>query len=236
PRVHGPLGPLPDLPHHPDHRFGLELLGHLLSLRHLLRVEHQLDYPLAVAEVHEGQPAVVPLASHPSAHSHLGSDVASPELPARVGAHGGRELRHRRWPTVSPLPLEARSPRHRRSAGGWSPCRRSTLARRGPPHTPRPSDPPSGTVRSAAGPRTAPARAHPPGGTPERAPCLRGRRWGPRSRRRPRTSRPGLRSLRRPARSGCAPGRGQIPPPALGSSPAPRRGRRPGPPRPRLLR
>ena len=69
---------------HADHPLAAKVLGDQVRLGGLLRVEDHLDHALAIAQIDERDPAVIPTMRHPAAQGHLAAGIARAKLPARV--------------------------------------------------------------------------------------------------------------------------------------------------------
>ena len=65
-----------------------------VRLGRVLGMEHDLHHAVAIAQVDEGDAAVVAAVGHPAAQGHLGPGVGGTEFAAGVGSHGGSHRGH----------------------------------------------------------------------------------------------------------------------------------------------
>ena len=90
-RVGHPLGPEDHLPPDGQHPFRADLPGELVGRLAVGGIGHHLGDAVAIAQVDENEPAVIPACLGPAHQHHLAVHVPGPEIAARVGASGGEK-------------------------------------------------------------------------------------------------------------------------------------------------
>jgi hypothetical protein len=101
-----PLGPFPHGARDAHHPLRAKVLCGRVRLGRFLGMEHDLHGTLTVAQIDEGDTAVIAATGDPAAEGHVGAGVLGAELAAGVGAHRGgehRSLAHR-TPAVATRP------------------------------------------------------------------------------------------------------------------------------------
>src|SRR5262249_57533574 len=100
----GARGPGGDYAAHGHHEFAPHVLDLVVGQGAVCRVEHALGDPLAVAQVHEDEPAVIAPPVHPAHESNGLPRVGGAEGAARMRALPVAHGLHTRHPETSRLP------------------------------------------------------------------------------------------------------------------------------------
>ncbi len=93
--VHRALGARAHPAGHLDHVFAAQALGRGKGFG-LVGIEHDLDQPAAIAQIHEDHPAVVAAPVHPAADGDFAVDCSGGDFAAVVGSHHGARLKPRK--------------------------------------------------------------------------------------------------------------------------------------------
>ena len=134
-RVRGGARPRAHQPRHADHELVAQPLGFLEHLGRI-RIEHHLQQPLAVAQVHEDDAAVIAPPMHPAGHGDLLPGELFVDVSAIVSAHG-TAVRERERAILRRPPDRASNCQDLRGRSGPSPRQRSASRGLGGTTTPQ---------------------------------------------------------------------------------------------------